>query len=55
VQLQGFLAKNVDDCVKYDEQKRKLIISSCGCKVALSIALQALEVSSIIYSIYWMI
>lgn len=37
--------KNMEDCVKYDEDKRKLIISSCGCKVEHSIALQALEVS----------
>jgi hypothetical protein len=46
----------VEDCVKYDDEERKLILSSSGCKVELSIALQALEVSSKIDSIiYWMI
>lgn len=35
----------MEDCVKYNEEKKKLIISSRGCKVELSVALQALEVS----------
>ncbi|KAJ4755056.1 Centromere/kinetochore protein zw10-like protein [Rhynchospora pubera] len=43
-ELQGVLAKNVEDCVRYNEEKRKLVVSSCGDKVELSVALQALEI-----------
>ncbi|XP_078170632.1 centromere/kinetochore protein, putative (ZW10) [Carex rostrata] len=47
-ELQGVLAKNVEDCVKYNEEKKKLIISSRGCKVELSVALQALEILDVL-------